>query len=110
MLLGKQITRSHGVNGLFAAVFGEGVSEDETSLEKLEHIARVLLTVPQGTQPLVSSLVSRSVVLTGNEGFLSLHSTPNIVIAFWKYNLYPFARGCIHCISDVSGRGFTATR
>ncbi|KAF8627184.1 hypothetical protein AX15_004502 [Amanita polypyramis BW_CC] len=52
MLLGKQITRPEGVNGLCAAVFGEEeVTGEEAPLEKLEHISRVLTTVPYGTQP-----------------------------------------------------------
>ncbi|KAM6495912.1 hypothetical protein JOM56_008618 [Amanita muscaria] len=52
MLLGKQITRTRGVDGLCVAIFGdEDGTGDEAPLEKLEHIARVLLTVPQGIQP-----------------------------------------------------------
>jgi len=54
MLLGKQIIRPDGVDGLYAAVFGEEeVTGDEASLEKLEHISRVLTTVPPGTHPQV---------------------------------------------------------
>ncbi|KAL4265069.1 Tango6 family protein [Pleurotus pulmonarius] len=46
-LLGRQILRPFGVRGLFAAVLGEDEgSEGEVGLEQLEHIARVLGTVP----------------------------------------------------------------
>ncbi|KAK2466187.1 hypothetical protein APHAL10511_001829 [Amanita phalloides] len=52
ILLGKQVTRPDGVNGLCMAVFGEEeVTGDEAPLEKLEHICRVLTNVPPGTQP-----------------------------------------------------------
>ena len=59
MLLGKQIIRPDGVNGLYAAVFGEEeMTGDDASLEKLEHISRVLTTVPPATHPQVCSIVS----------------------------------------------------
>ncbi|KII94758.1 hypothetical protein PLICRDRAFT_33568 [Plicaturopsis crispa FD-325 SS-3] len=50
-LLSKQLLRPEGVRGLCAAVFGEDASsEDDAPLEKLEHVARVLTTVPAGMQ------------------------------------------------------------
>lgn len=43
--------RPEGVRGLCAAVFGEGdASSDHAELEKLDHVARVLSTVPSGMQ------------------------------------------------------------
>lgn len=44
-LLSRQLMRSDGVRGLFAAVFGENESE-EAPLEKLLHVAQVLGAVP----------------------------------------------------------------
>lgn len=46
-LLSRQLLRPEGVRGLCAAVFGEGEGVDEdASLEKLDHVARVLGTPP----------------------------------------------------------------
>lgn len=46
-LLGRQLIRPAGVQGLCAAIFGEEeVSEGEVSLEKLEHVSKVLNTIP----------------------------------------------------------------
>ncbi|THV08587.1 hypothetical protein K435DRAFT_772052 [Dendrothele bispora CBS 962.96] len=47
-LLSKQLLRPEGVRGLCAAVFGDAENIDETQLEKLQHIARVLSTPPSG--------------------------------------------------------------
>ena len=44
-LLSRQLMRPNGVRGLFAAVFGDGESE-EAPLEKLLHVAQVLGAVP----------------------------------------------------------------
>jgi hypothetical protein len=56
-LLGRQLTRPTGVYGLCAAIFGEQeTSEDEVSLEKLQHISNVLTTIPQSMQVHVSYL------------------------------------------------------
>ncbi|KAG1866653.1 hypothetical protein DFJ58DRAFT_714609 [Suillus subalutaceus] len=50
-LLTQHLLRPGGVGALCAAVFGELDSEDEPELDKLEHVARVLGTVPRGMQP-----------------------------------------------------------
>ena len=56
-LLGRQMIRPTGVYGLCAAIFGEQeTSEDEVSLEKLQHIFNVLSTIPQSMQAHVSPL------------------------------------------------------
>lgn len=54
-LLGRQLLRPTGIRGLCAAVFGEEeVSEIEAPLEKLEHVSKVLSTIPQSIAPQVS--------------------------------------------------------
>lgn len=54
-LLSRQLLRPEGVLGLCAAVFGEGEEADESiSLEKLEHVAKVLSAVPAGMKAKVS--------------------------------------------------------
>ncbi|KAL6299670.1 hypothetical protein BKA93DRAFT_904210 [Sparassis latifolia] len=51
-LLSRQLLRPEGVPGLLAVVFGEeDVSGDDAPLEKLEHVGRLLCTVPTGTKP-----------------------------------------------------------
>ncbi|KAG2128313.1 uncharacterized protein EDB93DRAFT_1109074 [Suillus bovinus] len=50
-LLTQHLLRPGGVGALCAAVFGELDVEDEPELDKLEHVARVLGTVPRGMQP-----------------------------------------------------------
>lgn len=52
-LLTQHLLRPDGVRALCAAVFGEIDAEEEPELEKLEHVARVLGTVPRGMQPKV---------------------------------------------------------
>ncbi|TFY64009.1 hypothetical protein EVG20_g6094 [Dentipellis fragilis] len=61
-LLSRQLLRSDGVLGLFAAVFGEGdAAHEDPSLEKLEHVSRVLGAVPATVKPeeYFSSVVPR---------------------------------------------------
>jgi hypothetical protein len=54
-LLGRQLLRPAGVQGVCAAVFGEEeISEVDVSLEKLEHVSNVLSTIPQSMAPQVS--------------------------------------------------------
>lgn len=54
-LLSRQLLRPEGVRGLCAAVFGEGEeSGDSTSLEKLQHVSRVLCAIPAGMKPKVA--------------------------------------------------------
>ncbi|KAL1755246.1 hypothetical protein FB107DRAFT_213966 [Schizophyllum commune] len=51
-LLSRQLLRPDGVRGLCAAIFGEEKSaEDEISLDKLQHIAKILIAVPAGIKP-----------------------------------------------------------
>ncbi|KAF9649373.1 hypothetical protein BDM02DRAFT_1873427 [Thelephora ganbajun] len=47
-LLGRQLVRPGGIRGLCAAIFGEGIetSESGVSLDKLEHFAKAVQTVP----------------------------------------------------------------
>ncbi|RPD67330.1 hypothetical protein L226DRAFT_608532, partial [Lentinus tigrinus ALCF2SS1-7] len=48
-ILGRQLIRPEGIRGLCESVFAEeDVSGEDASLEKLEHVARVLCTVPSG--------------------------------------------------------------
>ncbi|CAL1711574.1 unnamed protein product [Somion occarium] len=50
-LLGRQLLRPHGVQGLFIGIFGEEEESGETApLEKLEHVSRLLQAVPKGIQ------------------------------------------------------------
>ena len=49
-LLNRQLLRPEGVRGLLTAVFGdEDLSVVDTPLEKLDHVSRLLQTVPPGT-------------------------------------------------------------
>ena len=51
-LLSRQLLRPDGIRGLCAAIFGEEKSaEDEISLDKLQHIAKILIAVPAGIKP-----------------------------------------------------------
>jgi len=47
-LLGRQLLRPGGIRGLCAALFGEEVetSDPDVSLDKLEHFAKAVQTVP----------------------------------------------------------------
>lgn len=51
-LLGRQLLRPGGIRGLCAALFGEGAEalENDVSLEKLEHFATAVQTVPPSIQ------------------------------------------------------------
>ncbi|KAH0587531.1 hypothetical protein H2248_006313 [Termitomyces sp. 'cryptogamus'] len=51
-LLGQQLLRPQGVRSLCAAVFGENDSPaNDSSIERLQHITRVFLTVPANVKP-----------------------------------------------------------
>ncbi|KAF8231899.1 hypothetical protein L208DRAFT_1361765 [Tricholoma matsutake] len=51
-LLSQQLLRPQGVRGLCAAVFSEErPTNDDAPIEKIEHIARVLTTVPASMKP-----------------------------------------------------------
>jgi hypothetical protein len=61
-LLSQQLLRPQGVRGLCAAVFGEkGPTTDDAPIEKLEHVARVLTTVPASTKPHVGRINNTAV-------------------------------------------------
>lgn len=51
MLLSRQVLRPDGVQGLFAAVFGEEeTTGGDIAVEKLEHVSTVLNAVPANTK------------------------------------------------------------
>ncbi|KAI6047223.1 hypothetical protein EDC04DRAFT_2622339 [Pisolithus marmoratus] len=50
-LLSKSLLRERGINALFAVVFGEGDVSEEPSLEKYEHVGRILKSIPVGMTP-----------------------------------------------------------
>ncbi|KAG5637776.1 hypothetical protein H0H81_003277 [Sphagnurus paluster] len=51
--LGQQLLRPQGIRGLFIAVFGEedAAAVDYSPIEKLEHVARVLMSAPSFIAP-----------------------------------------------------------
>ena len=51
-LLSRQLLRPDGINGLCAALFGEGIDalQSDFSLDKLEHFATVVQTIPRSVQ------------------------------------------------------------
>lgn len=52
-LLSKQLARPKGIRALCVAVLGEDGDESAPVLDKLEHIAKVLSTVPAASTPQV---------------------------------------------------------
>jgi len=53
--LSQQLLRPQGVRGFCAAMFGESVALNEDApMEKLDHMARVLTTVPATMKPQVN--------------------------------------------------------
>ncbi|KAI6035338.1 hypothetical protein F5J12DRAFT_909233 [Pisolithus orientalis] len=50
-LLSKSLLRERGVNALLTVVFGEGDAPEEPSLEKYEHVGRILKSIPAGMAP-----------------------------------------------------------
>lgn len=109
MLLGKQIIRPSGVNGLYAAVFGEEEAiGDEAPLEKLEHISRVLTTVPPGTQPQVCYIVFFVSILIGRKGLLPTYSLSNIVFLVQRCTIRAQTSSCIRRVTHVSNRFIAA--
>lgn len=60
-LLSRQLLRPEGVRGLCIAVFGQDhESVENASFEKLDHVSRVLSSVPAGMEPEVCSEQSMS--------------------------------------------------
>jgi len=54
--LTKQLLRPHGVQGLLDVMFGEeNPLDDGVRLEKQEHIARILMTIPANMKATVSN-------------------------------------------------------
>ena len=55
-LLTKQLLRPHGVQGLLDVMFsGEDSSDDGVRLEKQEHIAKILMSIPSNMKATVSN-------------------------------------------------------
>lgn len=56
-LLTKQLLRNDGVHGLFESILGdEQGAGEEIGMDKMEHIARILLTVPAAMDPKVTKI------------------------------------------------------
>ncbi|KAG1820217.1 uncharacterized protein BJ212DRAFT_1338684 [Suillus subaureus] len=77
-LLTQHLLRPGGVGALCAAIFGELDSEDEPEFDKLEHVARVLGTVPRGMQPkhYFQTITSRILALVSPPSSTSTSVTP----------------------------------
>lgn len=77
-LMSRQLLRPEGVKGLCAAVFGDSENADDIQLDKLQHISRVLITVPAGMVPKVSSHTNPQAVnlCLVSLGLLFNHTTP----------------------------------
>ncbi|EIW76151.1 hypothetical protein CONPUDRAFT_110885 [Coniophora puteana RWD-64-598 SS2] len=75
-LLSEQLLRRDGVHGLVAAVFGEGEDVEDAPLPKLEHVARILRTVPAGMKPMeyLSAIVPRVLALLSEPGVPSAYT------------------------------------
>ena len=74
-LLTKQLLRPHGVQGLLDVMFGEEDSLDNgVRLEKQEHIARILMTIPANMKATVnnSSLPFKNSNLPRNLNFRNI--------------------------------------
>lgn len=57
-LLTKQLLRPHGVQGLLDVMFGEeDTLDNRVRLEKQEHIARILMTIPANMKATVSHIL-----------------------------------------------------
>ncbi|KAL0949934.1 hypothetical protein HGRIS_009961 [Hohenbuehelia grisea] len=68
-LLSRQLLRPDGVQGFFAAIFGdEDTMEGEVDLAKLEHSARILTTPPANMTPseYFGAVISRLLLLTSD--------------------------------------------
>ncbi|KAF9259487.1 hypothetical protein L218DRAFT_963519 [Marasmius fiardii PR-910] len=67
-LMSRQLLRPDGIKGLYAAIFGESTGDD-IKLEQLEHVSRILSTVPANTDPqdYFSAIIPRLVDLLHDE-------------------------------------------
>ncbi|KAG1779728.1 hypothetical protein EV702DRAFT_83579 [Suillus placidus] len=92
-LLTQHLLRPGGVGALCAAVFGELDAEDEPELDKLEHVARVLGTVPRGMQPkhYFQTIIPRILALVSPPSSSSA-STPITPPAFKRAAAFTLAR------------------
>ncbi|KAF8165366.1 hypothetical protein B0H34DRAFT_793763 [Crassisporium funariophilum] len=85
-LLTKQLLRPDGISGLFEVMFSEEeASGDEVEIEKLDHIARTLLTVPVGKKAECQQEYYH-IIIPRVINFLSSNmSTPRRAAAFTVY-------------------------
>ncbi|KIK48842.1 hypothetical protein CY34DRAFT_797626 [Suillus luteus UH-Slu-Lm8-n1] len=92
-LLTQHLLRPAGVGALCAAVFGELNAEDEPELDKLEHVARVLGTVPRGMQPkyYFQTIIPRIIALMSPPSSSSA-SIPTTPPAFKRAAAFSLAR------------------
>ncbi|KAJ8522977.1 hypothetical protein ONZ45_g477 [Pleurotus djamor] len=72
-LLGRQLLRPFGVRGLLTALIGEDETNSDVELEKLEHVARVVSTVPSNltAQEFFDDVVSQLFALLREDRFHS---------------------------------------
>ncbi|KAI0723142.1 hypothetical protein C8Q76DRAFT_767130 [Earliella scabrosa] len=83
-ILSRQVIRPDGLRGLCESIFGEEeVSGEDASLEKLEHVARILCTVPAGmkAQEYCEVMIPRMLLLLSLDD-RALPSTHRRAIAF----------------------------
>ena len=60
-ILSRQLLRPEGIRGLCESIFGEEeASGEDVALDKLEHVSRLLGTIPAGMTPKVSTRASDS--------------------------------------------------
>ncbi|OJA14675.1 hypothetical protein AZE42_02399 [Rhizopogon vesiculosus] len=85
-LLTQHLLRPDGVRALCGAVFGELDAEEEPELEKLEHVARVLGTVPRGMQPkdYFQTMVPRILALMSSPSSASTSSSMSMMPPAFK--------------------------
>lgn len=57
-LLSRQLLRPAGFRGLCAAIYGEGDVEEDTQVDKLENIAKIVGVTPSGMDSKVKALPS----------------------------------------------------
>ena len=75
-LLSGQLLRSDGIQGLFEAVLSaDEAAGDEVKVEKLEHIARTVISAPSSKVPKVSGIcLSCDIIFFHHQaGILSIH-------------------------------------
>ncbi|KAL4075900.1 hypothetical protein J3A83DRAFT_4370121 [Scleroderma citrinum] len=50
-LLSKSLLRDKGINSLLAVIFGDEDTQEDTLLEKYEHVGQILKSIPAGMKP-----------------------------------------------------------